>query len=292
MKDFYYILGTDERSSTVEIREAYRKLSKKFHPDLNQNDHYFEGRFKEVQEAYETLSDPIRRRQYDEQFRHKNRYAPLADEPLKRRSYPRTTAVDVIFTIVLIALTGLFGNYVWKSITSAKDNKPATVAAAPADTAASPIATFHHKKKKHSLKAIADNIIPQAAAEPLPQKVTQVSNAGLQHKTDVKPAAVADQPEKKTDTVKAQPNKAITPAAAPVAANSNNNSDATPYSSYLRSNITGVVNMHRLNDISSAIVAVIPANSKVTVLARGNSYYMVQYNNTTGYVPSWTVKTK
>ena len=48
MKDFYYILGTDVNATSAEIREAYKKLSKKFHPDLNQNDYYFESRFKEV----------------------------------------------------------------------------------------------------------------------------------------------------------------------------------------------------------------------------------------------------
>ena len=65
MKDFYYILGTDENSTMLEIKEAYRKLSKKFHPDLNFNDKYFENHFREIKEAYETLVDPVKRTSYN-----------------------------------------------------------------------------------------------------------------------------------------------------------------------------------------------------------------------------------
>jgi hypothetical protein len=55
MKDYYYILGVNQNASTKEIKDAYRKLSKKFHPDVNDGDIFFERRFKEIQEAYEYL---------------------------------------------------------------------------------------------------------------------------------------------------------------------------------------------------------------------------------------------
>tara|TARA_R110001592_G_scaffold121046_3_gene326062 strand:+ start:1805 stop:2161 length:357 start_codon:yes stop_codon:yes gene_type:complete len=55
-KDYYYILGLKKGATLEEIKQAYRKLSKKFHPDLNPNDKYFEDRFKDIQEAYEYLS--------------------------------------------------------------------------------------------------------------------------------------------------------------------------------------------------------------------------------------------
>jgi len=61
MKDFYYILGVGADSTLSEIKDAYRKLSVKFHPDLNPGDEYFEGRFREINEAYQTLSDPQNR---------------------------------------------------------------------------------------------------------------------------------------------------------------------------------------------------------------------------------------
>ena len=65
MKDYYYILGLSDQASKDAIREAYKKLSKKFHPDLNDDDKFFEDRFKEIQEAYEVLSDDAKRRNYD-----------------------------------------------------------------------------------------------------------------------------------------------------------------------------------------------------------------------------------
>jgi curved DNA-binding protein CbpA len=65
MKDYYYILGIKENSSLEEIKKAYRKLSLKFHPDKNYGDEFFAERFKEIQEAYETLSKKNKRNEYD-----------------------------------------------------------------------------------------------------------------------------------------------------------------------------------------------------------------------------------
>lgn len=68
MKDFYYILGVKKNATKDEIKEAYRKLSNKFHPDKNDGDDFFTERFKDILEAYEILSDPNRRLKYDEIF--------------------------------------------------------------------------------------------------------------------------------------------------------------------------------------------------------------------------------
>ncbi len=65
MRDFYYILGLASTANESEIKSAYRKLSKKFHPDANGGDKFFEERFKEIQEAYETLSDKNKKQSYD-----------------------------------------------------------------------------------------------------------------------------------------------------------------------------------------------------------------------------------
>ncbi len=64
-KDYYKILGVDKNSDKKEIRKKYRKLARKYHPDLNKGNKDAEKRFKEVQEAYEVLSDPKKREQYD-----------------------------------------------------------------------------------------------------------------------------------------------------------------------------------------------------------------------------------
>jgi molecular chaperone DnaJ len=64
-KDFYQVLGVAETSSADDIKKAYRKLAKKYHPDANPNDPKAAERFKEIGEAYAVLSDETKRKQYD-----------------------------------------------------------------------------------------------------------------------------------------------------------------------------------------------------------------------------------
>lgn len=65
-KDFYAILGVDKDASADEIKKAYRKLARKYHPDANPNDATAEKRFKEITEANTVLSDPKQRQEYDQ----------------------------------------------------------------------------------------------------------------------------------------------------------------------------------------------------------------------------------
>src|SRR5262245_3531388 len=65
-KDYYQTLGVSKTSSEKEIKQAYRKLARKFHPDVNPGDKSAESRFKEINEAYEVLGDPDKRKKYDE----------------------------------------------------------------------------------------------------------------------------------------------------------------------------------------------------------------------------------
>ena len=65
-KDYYSTLGVTKASTEKEIKQAFRKLARKFHPDVNPGDKKAEARFKEINEAYEVLGDPAKRKKYDE----------------------------------------------------------------------------------------------------------------------------------------------------------------------------------------------------------------------------------
>ncbi len=68
-RDYYEVLGVDRNADDATIKKAYRQLAKKYHPDMNPGDKEAEVKFKEASEAYAVLSDPDKRRQYD-QFGH------------------------------------------------------------------------------------------------------------------------------------------------------------------------------------------------------------------------------
>ena len=64
-RDYYEVLGVSRSASAEELKRAYRKLALQFHPDRNPNDPQSEARFKEINEAYEVLSDQSKRQRYD-----------------------------------------------------------------------------------------------------------------------------------------------------------------------------------------------------------------------------------
>lgn len=73
-KDYYKILGVSKNASEKEIRSAFRKLARQYHPDVNPNNKSAEEKFKEINEANEVLSDPEKRKQYDEMLNYYEQY--------------------------------------------------------------------------------------------------------------------------------------------------------------------------------------------------------------------------
>jgi len=83
-KDYYKILGVDKKASAKEIKQAYRKLARKYHPDVNPGDKDAESKFKEINEANEVLSDPEKRKkfdQYGENWQYADQYAQASARP-------------------------------------------------------------------------------------------------------------------------------------------------------------------------------------------------------------------
>src|SRR6202035_1575273 len=63
--DYYKTLGVDKKATAEEIKKAYRKLARQYHPDRNPDDKQAEARFKEISQAHDVLGDPEKRKQYD-----------------------------------------------------------------------------------------------------------------------------------------------------------------------------------------------------------------------------------
>lgn len=85
-RDYYDILGVRRGASDKEVKQAYRRLARKYHPDVNPGDKASEGKFKEINEAYEVLSDPERRTKYDrygKNWRYADQFSQARQGPFK-----------------------------------------------------------------------------------------------------------------------------------------------------------------------------------------------------------------
>jgi curved DNA-binding protein CbpA len=106
-KDFYKLLGLSREASQDDIRKAHRRLVREHHPDANPGDGAAEEHFKEIQHAYEVLSEPERRRRYDEKLRAFSRGSSGRLRPRTRAGTTKETDATVDLRNLLRKLAGL-----------------------------------------------------------------------------------------------------------------------------------------------------------------------------------------
>ncbi len=88
--DYYKVLGLSKQASEKEIKSAYRKLARKYHPDLNPNNKEAEKKFKQLNEAHEVLSDPEKRKKYDEfgkDWKHADEFKKAREQQQQQQRY-------------------------------------------------------------------------------------------------------------------------------------------------------------------------------------------------------------
>src|SRR5512133_4194281 len=83
-KDYYELLGVKKSASTEDVRKAFRKLARKYHPDVNPGDKSAEEKFKAISEANDVLSDPKKRKMYDQLGFYSDNIDPAAAEAYAR----------------------------------------------------------------------------------------------------------------------------------------------------------------------------------------------------------------
>src|ERR1700744_5303981 len=100
-KDYYGILGVKKTATAEDIRKAFRKLARKYHPDVNPGDKKAEERFKEISEANDILSDEKKRKVFDKFGFYSDQIDPAAADAAARNAYSqaggRTTKQEVPF---------------------------------------------------------------------------------------------------------------------------------------------------------------------------------------------------
>lgn len=108
-RDYYEVLGLERGASTDEIKKAYRRLARQYHPDFNKDDREAERKFKEVSEAYEVLVDPQKREQYD-RFGHQSEFNGFGGGGFNEGDFNGFGGFESIFENIFSNFGGGFGH--------------------------------------------------------------------------------------------------------------------------------------------------------------------------------------
>ncbi len=110
-KDYYAILGVSRDADESEIKKVFRKLARKYHPDLNPGDRQAEAKFKEINEAYEVLSDPDKRKKYDQFGQYWQQVGPGSPGGASATGFDFDFGQYASFDDFINELLGRFGGY-------------------------------------------------------------------------------------------------------------------------------------------------------------------------------------
>ncbi|WP_342645281.1 DnaJ domain-containing protein [Mucilaginibacter sp. CSA2-8R] len=287
MKDFYYILGVNPKSTLLEIIEAYEKLSPKFDPVLNGHDSFYTKQFNEVREAFNVLTDPVKRKQYDEQLKALN--SATIPAPLKKNIASKITPkIDITFSIILILLTGVFGSYVYRSVY--QNVKRAPVISEPL-VSAPPVAplVIHHKQKRH----IRNKALLVAPTNYISKTITVAAMPEENQPPVAYPAAKVTAPVTyavSKPVVVAKPIVTSKPAVIVKPQSQAIINEERLNEAEVRANETGLVYLREYAQFGAPVIKTLQDHSKVVVLEKGNKYYRVQADDVVGYIPKWAIK--
>ncbi len=295
MKDFYYILGVTPQSTLLEIIEAYEKLSPKFDPVLNGHDSFYTKQFNEVREAFHVLTDPGKRKHYDEELQRLNSATKVASAK-KNAIGSITPKIDVTFSLILILLTGVFGSYVYRSIY--QNYKKTPIVSQPVVNAppAAPIAIRHKLKKRVKHPFHLDTKM-YAAVKPIAAVATTVKSVAaiaipVKTATPVTYSAVktgAPVANTVTKTNLAAPSYIVSkPTITPRVENV---IDEEPVNeAEVRANETGVVYLREYAQFRAPVIKTLLNRARIIILEKGSKYYKVQSDDAIGYIPKWAIK--
>jgi curved DNA-binding protein CbpA len=114
-RDPYELLGVSREASGDDVRKAYRRLAREHHPDANADDPEAEERFKDIHQAYEVLSNPEKRRKYDERLRVTSRRSRSSAAAGRRSKGSTTSQVNIVNLLArLNSLSGRRREFEWK----------------------------------------------------------------------------------------------------------------------------------------------------------------------------------